>query len=112
MTTPSQEPYGGRAPAEDEDTSREAANRIEPTRQTLRHLVLAFITACGSWGATDDEIEEALDMRHQTASARRRELQLMEKVFNPVDGFDLIGRRRPTRSGCPAKVWVSKELPK
>ena len=53
------------------------------------------------YGATDDEIEQALNMRHQTVSARRRELVLLGKV---VDS----GRTRATRSGRQATVWVTK----
>jgi hypothetical protein len=50
-------------------------------------------------GLTDDEIEQKTSLRHQTASARRRELVLMELVKHS-------GQSRPTRSGRNAKIWV------
>lgn len=70
---------------------------IHPGRQR----VLEFVTKRGFYkGATDDEIERALRMRHQTASARRRELV--------KDGLIMAsGRKRPTRSGRFATIWVA-----
>jgi hypothetical protein len=49
-------------------------------------------------GLTDDELEQATGWRHQTVSARRRELVLLGKVKDS-------GKRRPTRSGRSATVW-------
>ena len=74
---------------------------MKPVIKTLQDRVLAYIKSQGSWGATDDEIEQALDMKHQTASARRRELVLMD----PPRIIDSGGRRK-TRSGRTAKVWI------
>lgn len=61
--------------------------------------VLQHIGKIGAFGATDDEVEFALDMLHQTASARRRTLVMREQL---VDS----GITRKTRSGRPATVWV------
>jgi hypothetical protein len=61
--------------------------------------VLDFIRSRGARGATDDEIEVVLGMRHQTASARRRGLVLKLYVSDS-------GAKRPTRSGSSAIVWV------
>jgi hypothetical protein len=83
------------------DTSREAARRIEPVTGTLRLLVFRSILD-SPHGRTDDEIEVLLDMRHQTASARRRELVQQGKVKDS-------GLTRKTRSGTPATVWVVTE---
>ena len=86
--------------ARDSETSMEAAVRIEPVAGTMRAQVLEHIRRCGEMGATDDEIEVALNMRHQTASARRNDLAGIEWI---VDS----GRTRLTRSGRKATVWVA-----
>jgi hypothetical protein len=80
--------------------SREASESMIPTAGSLRFQVLSYIRGRGLHGATDNEIEHALGLRHQTASARRRELVLTEFV---VDS----GRRRLTDSRRRAIVWVA-----
>lgn len=65
----------------------------------MKARTLAFIAGRRAHGATDDEVEEALGMRHQTASPRR--LELLEKKL-----VEDSGERRATRSGCMATVWV------
>jgi len=47
---------------------------------------------------TDDELEQTLDMRHQTVSACRRGLVKAGLV-------NATGDTRPTRSGRQANVW-------
>lgn len=89
--------YGGTPPHVDQDTSRDAAQAIRAPSPVLREQVFGVIVANN--GATDDEVEVELTMRHQTASARRRELVIAGRV---VDG----GQRRPTRSGKNAIVWI------
>jgi hypothetical protein len=94
---------GGGAPyARGSDTSREAAESIEPSAGTLRRMVLDEIAKVGPHGHTCDEIEALLDLRHQTASARVYELH---RAIPPliVDS----GRRRLTRSGRKAVVWIA-----
>lgn len=86
-------------PFEERDTSRAAAEAIEPSAGSLRGMVLDLIRYRGN--ATDDEIESELDLRHQTASARRRELVLGGLIFDS-------GLRRKTRSGRNAIVWVAR----
>ncbi len=85
------------------DTSEAAAGSLdESTLSRLRRKVHAFI-AMRADGATCDEVEIALDLRHQTASARVRELVL--------GGFiEDTGRRRLTSSGRRARVYQSKGL--
>jgi hypothetical protein len=81
------------------DTSQAAAESMEESAPSMRERVLRFIAAAGEAGTTDDAIEAALGMRHQTASARRRDLVL--------DGFiGESGRRGKTRSGRSATIWV------
>lgn len=64
----------------------------------MRVRVFGFIMASGRNGATDDEMEAELGMRHQTVSARRRELVLKGLVRDS-------GSKRDTRSGRSATVW-------
>lgn len=77
--------------------SQLALASIQPVLPNMREQVFACI-AGSLYGMTDDEVEVALDMRHQTASARRRELVKAGRVRD-------TGRRRNTRSGRPATVW-------
>ena len=96
---PKYELYGGTPPHSDSETSLAAAHKIKTSAESLRGRVLQYIRDEAARGATDDELEVALDMRHQTASARRRELVLQGAIIDS-------GRRRKTRSGRFAKVWV------
>ncbi len=94
--------FGGTPPHEPVDTSREAALKIEAPSINLREQVLGFIKKRGEHGSTDSEIEIALGMKHQTASARRRELVLLGRVEHNGD-FRLTDSRRR------ARVWVYVE---
>ena len=82
------------------DTSEAAAESMRPTASTLRARVLRIIRERGSLGATCDEVEWVSGLRHQTASARVYELRKRSRI---VDS----GRRRKTRSGRNAIVWVA-----
>ena len=81
-------------------TSQAAAESMEGVASSMQERVRLFIAEAGEHGATDDEIEAALGLRHQTASARRRELVLKEIIKDS-------GRVRKTRSNRKATVWVS-----
>ena len=81
------------------DTSKAAAETIQPVTGRLRTMVFDAIRESGDGGLTDDQIEVLLDLRHQTASARRRELVQQKWIKDS-------GRTRKTRSGSPATVWV------
>lgn len=78
------------------DTSEAAADSIDA--ETMQARVLECIRGRGAYGTTDDELEVLLEMRHQTCSARRRELELKGLVF-------LTPNRRLTRSGSSAGVY-------
>lgn len=100
MTLPNQlHLYDGNPPHVDTDTSRQASQDIKDATASLRDRVFREIKDAHVVGATDDELEKVLDMRHQTCSARRRELVLLGYI---VDS----GRRRRTRSGRSAIVWI------
>lgn len=93
-------PYNERPPFEaGSDTSEAAADSIAEGAASMRARVLAHIKAAGPVGTIDDELEVALGMRHQTASARRRELELLGAVTK-------TGDRRKTRSGRTAAVYI------
>lgn len=82
-------------------TSEKAAERIAGCAGTLRDRVQQHIASSGADGSTDDEGEAALSMKPQTYTPRRGELVALGIV---VDS----GRRRPTSSGRPAAVWVTR----
>ncbi|NJN64822.1 MAG: hypothetical protein HC882_08025 [Acidobacteria bacterium] len=79
------------------DTSEAAADSTETVAPTLEAQVLAHIIGRGVCGATCDEVEEAMNLRHQTASARIRALAMKDKM-----------NRRKTRSGRCAIVWLQR----
>lgn len=88
--------YGGIPPHVDRETSLMAAIEMLSEASTLQAKVYRVIR--DNDGGTDDEIEMLLGLRHQTASARRRELVLLGAVEDS-------GERRVTSSGRMAIVW-------
>jgi hypothetical protein len=85
-------------------TSAAAAASLLPVLGRLQKVVLEAIQLEGGRGLTDDELEVQLHMSHQSASARRRELQLRGDVIDS-------NRTRRTRSGRNAVVWVAAPPP-
>lgn len=84
-------------------TSLEAWDSVqgEPVR-SVRERVWRLLQVAADYGRTDDEMERATGLRHQTLSAARRGLS--------KDGLIVdSGRRRKTRSGRNAIVWVIPE---
>lgn len=81
------------------ETSHDAASAIEPAAGTLRRKVLDFIRTCTD-GATDEEIQLALDMDPSTERPRRVELW-RSKLIADSD------TKRKTKSGRKAVVWVA-----
>lgn len=90
--------YDGTPPHEDVDTSVLAAHEILEISKTMREAI--YLCLLYSDGHTDDEVEKILGMRHQTVSARRRELVLGGRVKES-------GEYRKTRHGKWAKVWIA-----
>lgn len=82
------------------DTSREAAESLVDALPQLQSLVYGFIRGRGLGGATCDEVEVGLGLRHQTASARVYELANKGLIIDS-------GLRRRTRSGRRAAVYVA-----
>lgn len=104
LIVPDYDLYGGTPPHEDPDTSRDAAESIRGSAASLREQVLRFITRCGDLGATDEEIQFALDMGGNTERPRRRELEELGLVIR-------AGRTRLTSAHRRADVWISAPDP-
>ena len=83
------------------DTSLAAQKTIRPKAAAIRASIRKYLQEDPS---TCDQIEVALGLRHQTASARICELRQTEQIFD-------TGARRPTRSGALAIVWAVKGAP-
>jgi hypothetical protein len=90
------------------DTSFMAAENIAPMIGKLQKLVLDVVKNEGTNGATCDEVEVALEMPHQTASARINELMEADGE-RPQMLFD-SGSRRKTRHGQLATVWLHRDV--
>ncbi len=105
------------------ETSEAAAASMKPRAAAIRERVYGVIVGAGAAGATCDEVEELLGLRHQTASARVRELVLAGRIVkaqwvttagnaaraNPhlaTSTRVLEDCRRRTRSGRTANVYV------
>ena len=90
--------YGpnGIPPHSNETTSKEAAKSVKPIVGKVAADVLRYIRERN--GATCDEVECALELRHQTASARVCELRKAGAIFDS-------GEQRVTQSGRKAVVW-------
>lgn len=92
-------PYHGLPPfVADSDTSEDAALSVNASASSMRTRCLELIEQSGTSGMTCDELEVAMRMRHQTCSARLRELVLTEQIYD-------TGVRRTTRSGRSARVY-------
>jgi len=83
----------------DSETSADAADEARRDAPTQRQRVLTAITAAGWCGATDEELQDRLQLNPSTQRPRRVELVASGLV---VDS----GRTRRTRSGRRAVVWV------
>lgn len=91
-------PYNGQPPfVAGSDTSRAASASVADGAHSIRAKVYGAIGSTPS-GLTCDQIETDLGLRHQTASARVRELYLKGFIRDS-------GERRATRTGRGAVVW-------
>lgn len=92
--------YDGKPPSvRGSDTSEAAAESVRKPSARIRQSVFEVVEAAGLRGVTCDGVEEKLDGRHQTISARVRELVQLGQIRDS-------GRRRKTRSGRTARVYV------
>lgn len=83
-------------------TSDKAAEQIAEFAPVQEQRVLDFIRSRGTYGATDDEGEVALAMLAQSYTPRRGRLADRGLVV-------ATARRRPTRTGRTACVWMAVE---
>lgn len=79
-------------------TSREDARSMENDARSQRQRVLDFIRDQGINGATDEEIQDGLNMNPSTQRPRRVELMKMGRIA--------INGTRKTKSGRLASVWI------
>lgn len=86
------------------NTSIAALISIADIRGKLKRRVFVAIKERGWEGATCDELEESLDLKHQTLSARVRELW--------KEGFLRKHGERRTRSGRWATVYRARKVRK
>ena len=94
------QPYGGLPPHQrHSDTSYRAAVSMLDEARTLRARVYRYILNRGPSGATDEEIIVASDRSASSIRPRRCELADRGLVIDS-------GRKRATRSGRAAVVWV------
>ncbi len=90
--------YGGSPPAQGHSpTSQAAAASIAPRIGDLHRKLIDWLRQHPD-GATDEEMQDELDMLANTQRPRRRELQLADYVEDS-------GRTRLTHSGRNAVVW-------
>ena len=81
--------------SESRKTSNAAYDSIKNHKSSMKARILRMLEETQS---TDDEMEKALGMSHQTLSSCRRSLV--------KDGLvEATGDKRPTRSGRNAQVW-------
>ncbi len=89
--------HAGRLPHNGTDTSRAAAKQWRQKARGDVRRVFECIEQSAR-GMTCDEVETTLQLRHQTASARIRDLVLAGAVID-------TGIRRKTRTGSSARVY-------
>ena len=80
------------------DTQRAAAKAIYPKSGTIQRRILELITEHG--GLTDEQIENLLHLKHQSASAARNVLMNKGWVINS-------GKTRRNLNGNYAIVWIA-----
>ena len=85
-------------------TQKESAAILKRSRMGNRHRQHIYSAICRNGGMTCDEIEVALDLRHQTASCFVRFLT-QDKFLRPRIKANGEQDRRKTRSGRMAIVW-------
>lgn len=80
-----------------------AHDSIVIDKARVRRQIITWVSQRGDVGATSDEVERALGLPHQTVSARFSEAKVSGDLID-------TGRRRPTRSGRQAAVYIVPTL--
>ncbi len=104
-TPPTPKPARGAPYQADSDTSREAAERIQPHTTAMREIVYTAIAASGSDGATRRELEAVTGYLTQTLTPRLNELEHAGRI-RKLMVFDAATREAVTvrRDGCSCYV--------
>ena len=89
-------------------TSEAAAESIKPNVGKLQRMVLDVVANAPD-GLTREEIELATGLKHQTGSARVRELFLLGLLTTKVDPKTGKSLRRPTSTGRSAEICFLSE---
>jgi hypothetical protein len=86
------------------ETSADAADDILPSQMNLRNRLTYIFRHYGKKGLTDEMLEDMTGMKHQTVSARRREMEqkgVIQKLY--VDGKHL---KHQNKSGSNAGLYI------
>ena len=86
------------------ETSADAADDIKPHQMNLRQRLTYIFRHYGKKGLTDEMLEEMTGMKHQTVSARRREMEqkgVIQKLY--VEGKHL---KHQNKSGSYAGLYI------
>ncbi len=104
-TPPAVKPPRGAPYQPASDTSREAAERIQPHTTAMRETVYTAIASTGSDGATRKELESITGYLTQTLCARLNELEHARRI-RKLMVFDAASREAVTvrRDGCSCYV--------
>jgi hypothetical protein len=81
------------------ETSRQAAAKATYCADTQRARILGYIESCGDVGATDKEIQRALELDGSTERPRRIELCQGEHIRAKV-----VAGQVQKRDGCG--IWI------
>ncbi len=80
--------------------SRAANKFVAPKKVAMQRQIMDYITSRGRLGATCQEAERDLGLKHQTASARFSELKKEHKIF-------WNGLKRALPGSQPASAYVT-----
>lgn len=87
-------------PYSEPTSSRVSAEMLSPARVgALCSMILFYVRTCGAYGSTCEQAEGALDLEHETCSARFRQLELLGWLIKTA-------LQRPTHTGRPAFVYI------
>ena len=92
-----------------EPAAKPASRLIPNDAQSLRRRIYSYIMEQGDLGATCEQVEMALNLSHQTASARITELRTHRTYGGRITYLMNGGKqvRRATLSGRSANVYVA-----
>lgn len=96
------QPYLFGTNATERETRAIAAASSLPSGPSRRERIAAHVASCGRYGATREDIAEALDLPIQTVCPLVKSMQVSGRLVS-------TSRKRSTRNGRPAAVLVTPE---